>query len=42
VYGEALIRLMTTKGLMLITFTPLMGLSDVVLSFMDEDVRGSV
>lgn len=39
VYGEALIRLMTTRGLMLITFTPLLGLSDVVLSFMDEDVK---
>lgn len=39
VYGEALIRLMTTRGLMLITFTPLSGLSDVVLSFMPEDQR---
>lgn len=39
VYGEALIRLMTTKGLMLITFTPLSGISEVVLSFMpDMDV----
>lgn len=35
VYNEALIRLMTTRGIMLITFTPLLGLSDVVLSFMD-------
>nr|WP_255630931.1 terminase family protein [Novosphingobium sp. FKTRR1] len=37
VYGEALIRLMTTKGLMLITFTPLLGLSDVVLSFLEAE-----
>lgn len=36
VYGEALIRLMTTKGLMLITFTPLSGISEVVLSFMPD------
>lgn len=36
VYGEALIRLMTTMGLMLITFTPLRGMSEVVLSFMPE------
>lgn len=36
VYGEALIRLMTTNGLMLITFTPLSGMSEVVLSFMPD------
>jgi phage terminase large subunit-like protein len=34
VYTEALVRLMTTDGLMLCTFTPLEGLSDVVLSFL--------
>lgn len=39
VYGEALIRLMTTKGLMLITFTPLRGISEVVDSFMIADRR---
>lgn len=38
VYNEALIRLMTTRGIMLITFTPLLGLSDVVLSFMDGEL----
>ena len=38
VYGEALIRLMTTNGLMLITFTPLSGMSEVVLSFMPDMV----
>lgn len=34
VYVECLIRTMTTNGLMLLTFTPLEGLSDVVLSFL--------
>lgn len=40
VYGEALVRLMTTKGIMLVTFTPLEGMSDVVLSFMEADEDG--
>lgn len=35
VYSEALIRTMTTNGIVMLTFTPLRGLSDVVLSFMD-------
>ena len=43
VYGEALIRLMTTKGSMITTFTPLNGLTDVVISFLensqDTDVK---
>lgn len=39
VYGECLIRLMTTNGIMLVTFTPLLGLSEVVMSFMPEDMR---
>lgn len=39
VYGECLIRLATTRGIMLTTFTPLLGLSEVVLSFMPEDMR---
>ena len=34
IYTECLLRLMTTDGLMLCTFTPLEGLSDVVLSFL--------
>lgn len=34
VYVEARMRLMTTGGLMLLTFTPLEGLSEVVLSFL--------
>jgi len=34
VYTECLIRTMTTNGLMLLTFTPLRGLSEVVLLFL--------
>ena len=37
VYGEALIRLMTTKGTILLTFTPLNGLTPLVLTFLDND-----
>ncbi len=33
VYTEEIIRLMTTKGVTLNTFTPLLGISEVVLSF---------
>lgn len=33
VYQECLIRTMTTDGLMMLTFTPLEGISEVVLSF---------
>lgn len=33
IYTEMLLRTMTTNGIVLTTFTPLMGLSDVVLSF---------
>jgi len=40
VYSEALIRLMTTQGLLLAAFTPLKGISEVVLSFMDSGVKG--
>ena len=36
VYGEMLIRLMTTKGLAMLTFTPLAGWTKVVESFMPE------
>lgn len=34
IYGECLIRTMTTGGVILLTFTPLMGLSEVVLNYM--------
>jgi phage terminase large subunit-like protein len=36
VYGEMLIRLMTTQGLAMLTFTPLNGWTDVVDSFYPE------
>lgn len=34
IYTECLIRTMTTQGLMILTFTPLEGMSDVVLAFL--------
>lgn len=34
IYTECLMRTMTTEGLIICTFTPLLGLSDVVLSFL--------
>lgn len=34
IYTECLVRTMTTQGLMLLTFTPLEGMSEVVLSFL--------
>lgn len=37
VYGEALIRLMTTKGSIITTFTPLQGVTPLVLAFLDND-----
>ena len=36
VYGEALIRLMTTGGSIITTFTPLNGLTELVLNFLDN------
>lgn len=36
VYSECLLRLMTTNGILLFTFTPLLGLSDVALQFVPE------
>lgn len=39
VYGEALIRTATTDGIMMITFTPLEGMSEVVMQFLPEDQR---
>jgi phage terminase large subunit-like protein len=36
VYDECLLRTMTTNGIVLCTFTPLLGLSDVALSFLPE------
>lgn len=37
VYTEALMRTMTTDGLLLLTFTPLQGVSAVVRSFLDTE-----
>ena len=37
VYGEMLVRLMTTKGIAFTTFTPLLGMSEVVCSFLESD-----
>lgn len=39
VYNEALIRTATLGGITMLTFTPLSGLSEVVLSFMPQDQR---
>jgi phage terminase large subunit-like protein len=36
VYAECLMRTMTTDGLVLLTFTPLLGMSEVVLSFLED------
>lgn len=37
IYQEAFMRVLTTKGILMAAFTPLRGISDVVLSFMPED-----
>lgn len=39
VYGECLIRTATTNGIVPTTFTPLQGISEVVMAFMDESMR---
>ena len=39
VYGECLIRTATTNGIIMLTFTPLEGISKVVLSFMPKEMR---
>lgn len=39
VYGECLIRTATTNGLIMLTFTPLEGMSEVVLEFLPADER---
>ena len=36
IYSECLIRTMTTKGLIICTFTPLQGMSEVVQSFLED------
>jgi len=42
VYDEALIRLMTTKGSMVTTFTPLNGMTEVVQAFLDNSQETDV
>ncbi len=39
VYGECLIRTATTNGIIMLTFTPLSGMSAVVLQFMPAEFR---
>ena len=36
IYTECLMRTMTTDGLVMLTFTPLLGMSEVVLSFLQD------
>jgi len=37
VYGEQVLRLATTKGILMLTFTPLTGISEVVQNFLPDD-----
>jgi hypothetical protein len=37
IYTEILYRLLTTKGLAWTTFTPLLGMSEVVMSFLEPE-----
>lgn len=39
VYGEALIRTATTGGIVMLTFTPLEGLSETVMQFLPAEMR---
>lgn len=38
VYGECLIRTATTNGIIMVTFTPLLGMSELVRSFLQPDM----
>ncbi len=42
VYEECLLRTATLGGIVMLTFTPLLGMSEVVLSFMPEEQRPAV
>lgn len=42
VYTECLLRLMTTLGLMMLTFTPLSGISEVVMQYMDDEALAAL
>jgi phage terminase large subunit-like protein len=37
VYNECLVRTATTRGIIMLTFTPLLGISEVVKSFLPKD-----
>ena len=39
VYNEALVRTMTTEGMTIITFTPLLGMSETVMSFLPKEYQ---
>lgn len=39
VYGECLIRTATTRGMVMMTFTPLSGMSDTVMQFLPVEMR---
>jgi len=39
VYGECLIRTATTNGILMLTFTPLAGMSETVIQFLPADMR---
>jgi len=39
IYGECLIRTATTKGLIMLTFTPLEGMTEVAMQFLPNDMR---
>lgn len=40
IYSEALVRTMTTGGLLMLTFTPMLGMTDVTQAFMDTGTHG--
>lgn len=42
IYGECIIRTATTGGIVMITFTPLDGISQVVLAFLSPDMQPQV
>lgn len=39
VYGECMMRVATTRGILMTTFTPLLGLSEQVLQFLPHEMR---
>lgn len=41
IYSEALIRTMTTNGLVMLTFTPMLGMTEVTQAFMESGFHGA-